>query len=193
MNNNKNITNNRKIGDLLVQYSLFSYFGLKPHTWIAMCNQFNQPLVLSTKKFFYSKSYSKDKIICVVDNEPIGVDIEYLDESIQISCIMKQFHEEEQKFIKDSKKQLESFYLIWTLKESYLKLKGIGLNLPLNYFNVCQGVIHDRNINMYKKSIRHDNFLISVCKYNEIKKLEIKIVKLNDLKNFIKGVYRDEL
>ncbi|ENK01253.1 hypothetical protein O533_00452 [Staphylococcus aureus M0448] len=69
-----------RLGDILVQYGIQHDTGLLPHEWhyhisprgkadIVQHNRDGQPI-------YVSLSYSYPYIVCVVDKEPVGIDIE---------------------------------------------------------------------------------------------------------------------
>lgn len=77
-------------------------------------------------------------MLCVVDNKPVGIDIEEI-KYIEYEEIAKRFFTaREFDYIVNQELcfQLNSFYEIWTLKESYIKCLGQGLSIPLKSFSI---------------------------------------------------------
>ena len=75
-----------RLGDILVQYGIQHDTGLLPHEWhyhisprgkadIVQHNRDGQPI-------YVSLSYSYPYIVCVVDKEPVGIDIEKISQSV---------------------------------------------------------------------------------------------------------------
>ena len=84
-------------------------------------------------EFHFSLSHSGDYSICAVGKSPVGADIEAIGNDKE-RIAERFFAKEEQGFIKDS----ESFYRIWTLKESFMKAVGLGMKLPMDSFTVTE-------------------------------------------------------
>lgn len=79
----------------------------------------------------FSLSHSGDYAVCAISDIPIGVDIEKI-EDYKPEIASRFFNKSELKYIKDA----DTFYRIWTLKESYIKTVGLGLKMPLDSFIV---------------------------------------------------------
>lgn len=71
---------------------------------------------------YISISHSKEFVLVGISDLPIGVDIEVL-RPFEQKLIKRYFTIEEASFIDNQ----EKFFLIWTVKEAYLKLTGVGL------------------------------------------------------------------
>lgn len=83
-------------------------------------------------EFYFSLSHSGDHAICAVGSCCIGADIEMIrDDKEKIAD--RFFADEERGYVKDA----ASFYMIWTLKESFMKAVGLGMQLPMDSFSVC--------------------------------------------------------
>ena len=94
-------------------------------------NKYGKPYLKNIDKYF-SISHTKNISVCVISDKEIGVDIEYLRYN---ELVMKRmFNEKEIDLIKSSKNKEEMFTIIWTIKESYSKLLGLGLNY--NFKNI---------------------------------------------------------
>ncbi|MBR5406725.1 MAG: 4'-phosphopantetheinyl transferase superfamily protein [Lachnospiraceae bacterium] len=94
------------------------------------------------QEFHFSLSHSGEYAICAVDNDIIGADIEYIDNKpVSYNKIATRFFcRQEADDIKDT----ETFFRIWTLKESFTKAVGLGLGLPLNSFRIIDLNSHDK-------------------------------------------------
>lgn len=100
-------------------------------------NYYGKPFIIEYPDIHFNISHSKNLVICGIDKQPLGIDIEYI-QSIDLDIAREIFSKEEyQQFIQiDSTKKLKKFYEIWTLKESYIKAIGKGLLIPLQSFTV---------------------------------------------------------
>ncbi len=87
-----------------------------------------KPYLENDDKWFFSLSHSGSKVLCATAEVPIGCDIEEMNsQSLQI--MDRVLAPEEQKLFTDQSpdEQRDLFYMLWTGKESYLKLTGEGI------------------------------------------------------------------
>jgi len=82
-----------------------------------------------------SISYSYPYIVCIIDNQPIGIDIEEM-KDLDYKYLAKNFTTNEFNQVTT----LKDFYEIWTKKESYTKLIGEGLMNGLDCYDVTQNL-----------------------------------------------------
>lgn len=90
-------------------------------------NKYGKPYL--NKGLYFNISHTKNIVVCVLSDKEIGIDIEYLRYSDSI--VKKCFNQKEKEIIKNSNNKKEIFTIIWTIKESYVKLLGIGLEYGL--------------------------------------------------------------
>lgn len=183
---NKKIKN---LGDLLLQYSIYKNFGIPSNDWEIKYNDFGKPLVIAKKNVYYSISYSNNWIICIVNDKPVGIDLEHVNE-IDYQLIIKYFHSHEVEQINKMQNKLSEFYRIWTLKESYLKLLGTGLYKELNTFNIVSPDVYidDIRINTFHKEI--ENYSVAISSFQNINNLKIKNINLEEIRSYIEEVYK---
>ncbi len=117
---------------------------------------------------FFNISHSGDYVIGVASDTPIGCDIEKM-EKAPIEIADKFFCNNEKEYILRHSNIDFAFWKMWTLKESYMKMTGEGMSLPLNKFFVEA----DFDISVYRNNIKqncifrhfvYDDHSISVCK-----------------------------
>ncbi|NWK83474.1 4'-phosphopantetheinyl transferase superfamily protein [Staphylococcus sp. GSSP0090] len=173
-----------KIGDIVVQYGLLKFFGVKPNQWEYIFSELGKPHIVYDKELFFNLSYAYPYIVCAFDKLPIGVDIEKK-RVIDFDGIISNFTINEQYYIKESGSLISAFYDIWTRKESYVKLMGVGLNEVLDSFDVLTPLSHEQNICQFHKYSNKD-FIINACTYKRAKPMLVKLNLLNDiLKHYI--------
>lgn len=91
-------------------------------------NNFGKPY-LKDIPFYFNISHKDNVTVCVVSDKEIGVDIE---KSIYHEKLAKKvFTPKEQEILSQSSNPQNTFTRIWTMKESYSKLLGIGLSYGL--------------------------------------------------------------
>lgn len=87
---------------------------------------------------FFSLSHSETKVMCALAPFEVGCDVEQIDKG-RLELAERFFHEKETAWLKsisDEILQRESFYRLWTLKESYMKATGLGFALSLGDFAI---------------------------------------------------------
>lgn len=89
---------------------------------------------------FFNLSHSKSMVICAVSDKTVGCDIEQI--SVAPEKVADRFFSETEieylsKFAGQEKNK--EFYRLWTMKESYMKMTGEGMRLPLYQFELHFG------------------------------------------------------
>ncbi len=98
-------------------------------------NAFGKPM-LENDGLHFSLSHTTGFVVCAIGDRELGVDVEKT-RTYREALVRRFFCPEEQAFLGRSADSDEDFTVLWTLKESYLKALGCGLNRPLNSFCVC--------------------------------------------------------
>lgn len=86
-------------------------------------NRYGKPSVKEDPDFHFSCSHSGDFVVCAVGEKEIGADLEQK-KPIDVTNYTSYFPEVTQL-------DEETFYLLWTAKEAYVKAGGWGLYKPL--------------------------------------------------------------
>lgn len=97
--------------------------------------QGGKPYLAKEPDIHFNLSHSGEWAVCAISSSPVGVDIQHCDEGRR-DVASRFFHREEIRYL-DSLPQFrrdEGFYRLWTLKESFVKATGRGLDLPLRSF-----------------------------------------------------------
>ena len=161
------------LGELLIRYAVYQKSGCD-NDEIIISNK-GKPYLIYPKGIFFNISHSGNWVVGATADAPLGIDIEYIKSERQYIMSAESEHV-----------QRERFYQIWTLKESYIKADGRGLNIPLNSFDVVskrdnQYLVENSLQNKYKKfSVKwKDSYFVSVHSLdNEIcKKIQTLSVK----------------
>ena len=87
--------------------------------------------------YFFSLSHSGTLAACAVADRAIGLDVQLRRQGTP-ALIKRCFTEEEQLYLKRSESPAEAFTMLWTRKESLLKMTGEGLTRSLNGFSVLE-------------------------------------------------------
>lgn len=132
---------------------------------IEICFNENGKPYFKNSKYFFNTAHSGNYAICVISDVEIGIDIEQIKEfkeKVSKHCFTKK----EQKYIELSKDKEDMFYRLWTLKESYTKCVGKGLNIAFNTLELSGEdsdifVNNDKNYQFYET--KYDNYRIAWC------------------------------
>ncbi|MGY4689615.1 4'-phosphopantetheinyl transferase family protein [Salibacterium sp. K-3] len=121
------------VGDILVRMILSKRYNIKNSDIVFYYNQYGKPY-LDCEGIYFNISHSGDWVVCVFDQQAVGIDIELINE-VDLDSI-KRFILGENENITFTKGQHNenNFYELWTLKEAYIKAIGKGLSIPLNSF-----------------------------------------------------------
>lgn len=129
------------LGDLLIRRLASDKLKHPPEALQFGTNSYGKPYISfpeTASAFHYNISHSGEWVVCAIDDEPVGVDIEKIG-SADIAIANRFFSPEEVGFLRMERDELRRqllFYGIWTAKESYVKAIGSGLSKPLDSFSV---------------------------------------------------------
>jgi 4'-phosphopantetheinyl transferase len=125
------------LGDVLARYAICKLTAVRNQDFVFRTNEFGKPILVNPYGLHFNISHSGNWVVCAVDNNPVGIDVEII-KPIDFEIAERFFSKEEYfSLIKQPENmKLKYFYRIWTLKESYIKAEGKGLNIPLNSFNI---------------------------------------------------------
>ena len=90
-------------------------------------NEHGKPLIIGHPKIFFNLSHCKEAAICVVSDQPVGVDVESIRE-YKDSLAEYTMNEDELHQIKNSTHPAATFIRLWTMKEATTKLIGTGIS-----------------------------------------------------------------
>lgn len=102
-----------------------------------------KPFLKKYPDIYFSLSHSEEAVMCAISDREVGCDVEKV-KDIDLKIAKRFFHEKEyEKIIGQSTKEerLDMFYRFWTLKESFMKVTGLGMRLALSDFMIELG--HD--------------------------------------------------
>ena len=97
--------------------------------------EFGKPYLSSPEGVFFNASHSGDYTLLALSSKEVGVDVQRA-KPIDLKVAERFFTPEEYRSIESSENPEESFFRIWTVKESYLKARGVGLKNQLASFGV---------------------------------------------------------
>jgi 4'-phosphopantetheinyl transferase len=126
----------------LVRSVLSHYTGVPPAVWRFAANEYGRPAIAEPADFpavRFNLSHTTGMILCAVafDHE-VGVDVEDTTRPGETVSIANRYFSPSE--VRDlhavpEAEQRARFFEYWTLKESYIKARGMGLSLPLEQFS----------------------------------------------------------
>jgi 4'-phosphopantetheinyl transferase len=126
----------------LVRYTLAEYTGLSPDSLVFEANEYGRPELVGHDlpyKLRFNVSHTDDRIVLLVNREyDAGIDVEDSTRVKSPTQIAEHFFSEAEVkglFALPEARQRERFFAYWTLKEAYIKARGMGLAIPLRHFS----------------------------------------------------------
>lgn len=162
------------MGDVLARYALGLNFGLPNNVISYDYNNYGKPQVIGLKDAYFNVSHSGNWVVCVVDNQDVGIDVQKID-PVDLGIMRNCFSDPEIKIVEQQvdNEKLSCFYKIWALKESYIKAHGKGMSLDLKSFSIEFEhkeikLIDFGSGNHYEKKHVHYNFKIYDIDYDYV-------------------------
>ena len=128
----------------LLRFSLSGFTpDVDPADWSFTTDRYGRPFVsapLVSGDVYFSLSHTEGCVACAVSPcRFIGVDVEQLRNARSLfATACSNFSSEEADALRTlpPAELMDRFFDYWTLKEAYLKARGIGLSLPLDQFSI---------------------------------------------------------
>lgn len=98
-------------------------------------NEYGKPY-LKNGNIFFSLSHSENLAFCALSEHELGADVQRV-QPYDRRLAMRFFTSGEIRYIECCPDMDRAFIRVWTLKESYIKAVGLGLNIPLSSFDLC--------------------------------------------------------
>jgi 4'-phosphopantetheinyl transferase len=126
----------------LVRSVLSHYTGVAPEAWRFVANEYGCPAIAEPPGFprvRFNLSHTTGMIVCAVAlGHEVGVDVEDTTRRGETVSIADRYFSPSE--VRDlhaipEAERRARFFEYWTLKESYIKARGMGLSLPLEQFS----------------------------------------------------------
>jgi 4'-phosphopantetheinyl transferase len=128
------------IGRTLARLQLSRFLGGDPRQWQFVTNDYGRPELSGSpgpKGLGFNVSHTHGLIACAVTaTADVGVDVEWVDRPLSHDIAERFFAPREVADLRTlpAAEQQRVFFDYWTLKEAYIKARGMGLALPLADF-----------------------------------------------------------
>ena len=111
---------------ILLRYALIEEKGIDEKVEFEI-GPYGKPFIKGMPELQFNLSHSAEGIVCGLANSPVGVDIADIDAS-NLDCMKSAMHPCEQHAIKNSNDKARTFARFWSMKESFFKYIGTGID-----------------------------------------------------------------
>lgn len=142
------------LGGYLLQVALRNYLGITDDNKIIeptyVYGPQGKPYLADYPEFFFSLSHSGSLVALIASGQEVGMDVQ---QHVQIKeGLAKRFFTAGENILlnrqKDNAEYQKMFFRLWSIKESYMKLTGLGMKLGLDSFEID---FYKREINQQKR------------------------------------------
>ncbi len=144
------------VTELLIRSEISKALGMPRSSIEFEYNEYGKPL-LKGGGYFFSVSHSGDFVAFAGADSPVGVDIQSVGRADR-RVAERFFTSEEYAAICAAPSLEREFFRIWTLKEAYVKMLGVGMAAPFNSFCVLT-----EEIAGISRSEDLGEYILSVC------------------------------
>lgn len=134
---------------------------------------------------FFNISHAGDYVVGVLSDCEVGCDIEK-NNNAPLEVAEHYFYSSELEYIKSADDRNKAFFTLWTLKESYMKMTGLGMSLSLDAFEIVpttNGFILGKSPEKqcFFKTVEFDGYIFSVSNEKEFDLEQMEICEIPDL------------
>lgn len=161
----------RSLGAGIVLGAILRQYGLVPKETRLKYGLGGKASVAGRPDIQFNLTHSGEFAAGVCGMDPVGIDIEKIG-AVREKVAMRFFSEEEYRYMEemeDGQQRQEAFFRLWVLKESFMKVTGLGMGLPMDSFTirfVGQDIEVDQSVDRSKywfKEFAVENSRMAVC------------------------------
>ncbi|MGN0181989.1 MAG: 4'-phosphopantetheinyl transferase family protein [Candidatus Ornithomonoglobus sp.] len=118
------------------------------------------------KNIFFNLSHSEDTVMCAVSEREIGADVEKVTD-IDIEIAKRFFHCSEYEMIirkQTNEEKYDMFFRLWTLKESFVKATGLGMEIPP--YSFCIDIKDNDKISV-RQNVNQETYYFKEYDFND--------------------------
>lgn len=176
-------------GHLLLAYCLWHDYGLRYEQTEFFYGKYGKPYLKYTENIFFNISHSGNIAACAVGAKELGIDVEKICK-INVHALSNCLSESEKEAL-DNIFDIQYFFRIWVLKESYGKFMGCGLNYPLpniSFHLTDEEIICSERKNLYFSEYTLTGYRMAVCSKEKPPEM-FKLLTSEDLEKFFVKLY----
>lgn len=126
-----------------------------------LINEYGKPV--SQNGEYFNISHSGDYVIFALSDCEVGCDIQRTDYIKTEGAAKFVFCKEEMNLLKNSYDKTDTFYTLWTKKESLLKCIGEGFHRSGKSTDVSRNIYEENGKKYYFKVFKFSDYIISAC------------------------------
>ena len=130
---------------LFLRQLLSQYAPLSPALWRFKTNAYGKPFIANSQyvELSFNLSHTQGFIACVIAYQrAVGIDIERCKPLHDVNGLcdtaFSPLEARDVQSLKNHSEQEQRFFTYWTLKEAYIKARGMGLSIPLQQFSFIE-------------------------------------------------------
>ncbi len=129
------------LGRALARVMLSQFASVHPRAWRFRVTSHGRPeldMGGDLARIRFNVSHTRGLVACAVaPDRDVGVDVEYVDRHLTHDVAGRYFSPLELADLEalPAAEQARAFFDYWTLKEAYIKARGLGLAIPLHHFS----------------------------------------------------------
>ena len=141
-------------GEMLARKAVAKRCGVSEDSIVFVKGENGKPFAENLDVQF-NISHSENMVVCVVDDNPIGIDIEKI-RQIDLKIAKRVYTQDEINYLYGGEESatLERFFELWTAKEAYFKWRGTGIT---NFKS-----INVQDILTHCEQYEEDGYIISI-------------------------------
>ena len=155
----------RMLADKILNYGLEDMFQVDGTSKNIQKGKHGKPYLQGMEQYQYNISNTDGMVVCALSDVDVGVDVEKIKPFREV-ILKKCASPQETAYIMETEDtKQERFFCVWTLKESYIKMTGEGMRIPLQEvefrFPGYEEVRCTKAGNFYQ--MRQGTYWLSVC------------------------------
>lgn len=162
-----------ELGNKLLCQGLKDLYGMEiENPPVLLKGEHGKPYLKDFPRIHFNISHTEGMAVCGIGSRPLGIDIE-AERPYKENVLRRVLSEAERRRLEELPEAERSrrFFCIWTLKESYVKAKGLGLTIPLTDISFEFG--ENGNIScsvpgtFFHQKFLEGGYILSLCTFGE--------------------------
>lgn len=150
---------------LLLKQGLSSCYGINGSPAFEYVAH-DKPVLKDYPHIHFNLSHCKKGVLCVIDEHPVGCDIEQIEVNLDPAIMRYCFNDTEIAQILSSSSPCVGFTKFWTMKEAILKLTGEGINDEMPSLMTLELM---EKLDMRTWVDEEKGYVYSICQYKDKK------------------------